>query len=261
MAKRAMSASMQPTQYKMGKTGLLASVRSVDEALIALVSGADIIDAKDPSQGALGALNTKEMSNIVKAVNGRCPISATTGDWYLGSAELLSSYEAVQNTGVDYIKIGLFGAHDESTLRAGLASLSSSRLTTIRSPHRIAVIMADHGVPLWPLSILKEQGFMGVMLDTANKHSGGLRTVASQETLSLFVAHAKNLGLMVGLAGSLSLEDIEALTALTPHYLGFRTALCGKEGRTGSLDSNRVAEIRSTLDRTNQNLPPHLPAN
>ena len=252
---------MQPSQYKTGKTGLLASVRSVDEALIALVSGADIIDAKDPSLGALGALNAGEISNIVKAVNGRCPISATTGDWHIGSAEFLASYVAIQNTGVDYIKIGLFGSPDESTLRAGLASLSTSPNTSMRCPHRIAVIMADHGVPLWPLSILKEQGFMGVMLDTANKYSGGLRTVASQETLSLFVTHAKNLELMVGLAGSLSHKDIEALTALNPHYLGFRTALCGQEGRTGSLDSNRMAEIRSTLDRTHKALPPHLPAN
>ena len=37
-------------------TALLASVRSVAEAELALAGGADVIDLKDPSQGALGAL-------------------------------------------------------------------------------------------------------------------------------------------------------------------------------------------------------------
>jgi len=236
-------------------TGLLASVRSVDEALIALVSGADIIDAKDPFLGALGALDAKEISAIVKAINGRAPVSATTGDWPIGSPELLMAYESIQHTGVDYIKIGLFGVHDEATLRSGLAALPPPHLS--QSPARIAVIMADQGILLWPLQILKEYGFKGVMLDTANKFAGGLRTLASQETLSLFVSHASALDMMVGLAGSLSEEDIDPLSALHPHYLGFRTALCGVEGRTGRLDSSRIAQLRATLNRVKP-LTPNL---
>ena len=37
-------------------TRLLVSVRSVDEALVAAAGGADFIDLKEPSQGALGGL-------------------------------------------------------------------------------------------------------------------------------------------------------------------------------------------------------------
>ena len=255
LAQRLMSPLIAPPPSDSHKTGLLASVRSVDEALIALVSGADIIDAKDPALGALGALDPKEISAIVKAVNGRCPISATTGDWPLGSTQLQSSYASIQNTGVDYIKIGLFGVTDAASLLNGLAQLPSSSNPIGQRPHRIAVIMADQGVPLWPLSILKKHAFMGVMLDTANKHSGGLRTVESQETLAVFVAHAKSLGLMVGLAGSLRIEDITPLAALKPHYLGFRTALCGEEGRNGNLDPNRIAQLRIALERTHSSVP------
>lgn len=252
----------QALRTRAHKTGLLASVRSVEEALIVLDAGVDIIDAKDPALGALGALNTQEIAAIVSAVNGRCRISATTGDWPLGSVELMTSFENVQNTGVDFIKIGLFGAKDEASLNAGLEPLGTSSLSGSSGPHRIAVMMADSGVPLWPLGILKKHGFMGVMLDTANKQGGGLCELACQETLSLFVNHAKHLGLMVGLAGSLRLEDIAAMALLEPDYLGFRTALCGKEGRSGDLDSKRITQVRSALNRANSpgpDLSPHEP--
>jgi (5-formylfuran-3-yl)methyl phosphate synthase len=242
------------------KVGLLASVRSPFEALIALASGADIIDAKNPHQGALGALSASEIRLIVQAIQGRCPVSATTGDWPLGSPDLLDVFASIQQTGVDYIKIGLFGVPDETALRDGLAALHLSPKESApegkaQSPSLIAVMMADQGVPLWPLPILKDHGFMGVMVDTANKHLGNLRTVANSETLAEFVHHAHSLGMMVGLAGSLSLEDIPALATLHPHYLGFRTALCGEEGRTSALDSSRIAQVRSALDRANSLAP------
>jgi (5-formylfuran-3-yl)methyl phosphate synthase len=259
MAAGSLMVHSQPDPWVHHTTRLLASVRSVDEALIALVSGADIIDAKDPTLGALGALHTQEISTIVTTIQGRCPISATTGDWTLGSPELLNAYQAIQNTGVDYIKVGLFGVHDEATLRHGLAQLPSPSQALQHHPHRIAVILADQGIPLWPLRVLKEYGFMGVMLDTANKQAGGLRAVVSPETLCLFVTQAKEVGLMVGLAGSLRSEDIAPLSALHPDYLGFRTALCGADDRTGTLDSNRMTEIRSILNRIHP-LSPHLSA-
>jgi uncharacterized protein (UPF0264 family) len=64
---------------------LLISVRSVDEAQVALQSGTDIIDLKDPDQGALGALPLALITEIVTYVNvksesERKVISATIGD-------------------------------------------------------------------------------------------------------------------------------------------------------------------------------------
>ncbi|MBE0435773.1 MAG: hypothetical protein IBX56_08225, partial [Methylomicrobium sp.] len=61
-------------------TGMLASVSKLDEALRILNFEVDIIDLKQPSQGALGALDTMTVARIVKAINGQCPISATVGD-------------------------------------------------------------------------------------------------------------------------------------------------------------------------------------
>ncbi len=67
-------------QENRGMTAMLASVRTLDEALLALAGGADIIDLKDPARGALGALDQATARNIVAAIGGRAPVSATIGD-------------------------------------------------------------------------------------------------------------------------------------------------------------------------------------
>src|SRR5271156_6199747 len=61
-------------------TGFLASVASADEARIACEQGADFIDAKDPTVGALGALSPVSVRQIVEEVGGRTSVSAVAGD-------------------------------------------------------------------------------------------------------------------------------------------------------------------------------------
>jgi dihydroneopterin aldolase len=61
-------------------TLLLASVTGPDEAALALAHGADIIDLKDASKGALGALDPDVVRATVAAIGGRQPVSAVTGD-------------------------------------------------------------------------------------------------------------------------------------------------------------------------------------
>jgi len=61
-------------------TGMLASVNTVDEALWVLNAGVDIIDLKEPANGALGALKPETITTIVKRINGQRPVSATIGD-------------------------------------------------------------------------------------------------------------------------------------------------------------------------------------
>ena len=52
-------------------TLLLASVTGPDEAALVLAHGADIIDLKDASNGALGALAPDVVRATVAAVRGR----------------------------------------------------------------------------------------------------------------------------------------------------------------------------------------------
>ena len=62
---------------------LLVSVRSVEEALLVAGAGADFIDLKEPSAGALGGLPLATIRAIVAALHrgaGALPVSATIGD-------------------------------------------------------------------------------------------------------------------------------------------------------------------------------------
>src|SRR3569833_821568 len=63
-----------------GMTGWLASVTDADEARQVLAAGADIVDAKNPHAGALGALPLDTVRAIVNAVGGQAPGSATVGE-------------------------------------------------------------------------------------------------------------------------------------------------------------------------------------
>ena len=61
-------------------SGLLASVRSVDEAEIARREEADIIDLKDPDHGALAALPAAIIAEAVAWAPPSTVLSATAGD-------------------------------------------------------------------------------------------------------------------------------------------------------------------------------------
>lgn len=62
-------------------TRLLISVSTAAEACLALAAGADIVDGKDAAAGPLAALPDVTLRDIVAAVAGRVPVSATIGDW------------------------------------------------------------------------------------------------------------------------------------------------------------------------------------
>ncbi len=59
----------------MTSVGWLASVTNADEARLALAAGADILDAKNPQAGALGALPMQAVLGIVEAADERATVS------------------------------------------------------------------------------------------------------------------------------------------------------------------------------------------
>ena len=69
-------------------TQLLISIKNAQEAKLALASGVDIIDLKDPNIGALGALDLATTKVIVDLVNGRAIVSATVGEQHSSLSEL-----------------------------------------------------------------------------------------------------------------------------------------------------------------------------
>lgn len=223
-------------------TALLASVTDLQEASIALNAGADIIDLKDPARGALGAVSYHMQRSIVQFVDRRRPVSATVGDLPMSAAVVAEAIRTTSTSGVDFIKVGLFAA---GTCPDILNTLEAASQRGIRV---IAVLFIDQYPPLNLLVPLRTAGCCGVMLDTADKTRGGLFHYLGRDTLAAFVHQGKKLGLLTGLAGSLRVEDITGLSALTPDYLGFRSALCQGGKRTSRISASAIARVRARLD-------------
>lgn len=221
---------------------MLASVRSIAEAKIVLDQGVDIIDLKEPSQGALGAVDYATASEVVKFVDHRVLVSATIGDLPDMQPQLVAEkVERMAVTNVDIIKIGIFPSPSLSQCIDYLYQYTQKGLKIV------AVLFADLNVIDNSLLYkLAQRKFYGAMLDTAQKNKGSLLTYVPINVLGEFIKDCRNLGLMTGLAGSLSKDDISELLSLHPDYLGFRSALCGKV-RTASIDSSCVKDIRDLI--------------
>ena len=93
-------------------TRMLASVANLEEALLVLQAGADLIDLKAPAAGALGALPPEAVRQIVTAVAGRRPVSATIGDLPMEPARVLEAAREMAATVVDFVKVGFFPGGD-----------------------------------------------------------------------------------------------------------------------------------------------------
>jgi uncharacterized protein (UPF0264 family) len=222
-------------------TGMLASVNSIDEALLVLNAEVDIIDLKQPALGALGALEVADVKQIVAAIAGRCPVSATIGDLPMEPEVIFNAVQLMAETGVDYIKIGFFPGDDWLGTLKKLVGLTSQKQALI------AVLFADAQPDLNIMATIKASGFVGVMLDTMDKQHGSLTQVLAAEQIVHFVSQAKELQLLCGLAGSLRLADISELIAYHPDYLGFRGALCQEHSRVGQLNQVAVQSIKQAM--------------
>ncbi len=220
-------------------TGMLASVCSADEARLALQSWADVIDCKNPREGALGALPPETISRIAAEVDGERPISATTGDLVCGVQRLREAVTITADCGVDYVKFGLF---DRQTAAAQIDGLQRQAARQ----ELIAVCFADRFDPTPLLPRLAGAGIRGVMLDTADKQAGRLTELWPGGRLAGFVSAARAQGLLCGLAGRLRLADVAALLPLQADYLGFRSALCAGD-RRGHLDQAAVMQVREAI--------------
>ncbi len=222
-------------------TGFLASVRSADEAMIAIQGGVDIIDLKEPEHGALGAVPFKVMREVVGKVNGERLISATVGDLPSEPLRVADMVRRVAETGVDFVKVGLFEPESED-IEDLLWSISRQASKGI-----IIVVFADKYPGDQIIEQVADAGLTGIMLDTADKSLGSLRDVMSDKQIAHFIARAKEYNLITGLAGSLRKNDIAPLMEFQPDYLGFRGALCGGNDRKTNLDENLLREIEVAI--------------
>ncbi len=222
---------------------LLASVTGPLEAATVIRGGADIVDLKNPADGALGAVEPDMLLQTILAVMGRRQVSAVAGNVPLEAIDALVAAVAARAS-ADFVKVGLFPASRAVSLAAieALGGLANK-------PDLVAVFFADADPDLSLLPALAAAGFRGAMLDTMTKGAGRLLDHRPVHALGAFVAECRGLGLLSGLAGSLEPPDVPRLAVLGPNYLGFRGALTGG-GRADEVDERAVRRIRGLIDAT-----------
>jgi dihydroneopterin aldolase len=236
-------------------TAFLASTRDLAEAKIALIAGADWIDMKEPRTGALGAVAPGEVARVVawlRDVDENMPVSATIGDCWSEPAGMPARVATLAETGVPYVKIGVYAA------QPGREMLQAVSACCAYGPRIILVCFAEAPPDATSITACAATGIHGMMLDTADKHSGALTSILAPSQIARFVDHVQRCDLLCGLAGSLGLEDIRPLLPLGADYLGFRGALCDAGGRAGMVSAAAVATIRHGIDSAQAEITEHL---
>ena len=236
-------------------TQLLISVKNVAEALVALEVGVDIIDLKDPSVGALGALSVHETTQIVLAIMERKTIglnvpnltliSATVGEQHSDLINLTLDIQAKHVLGVDIIKIAVSGLFNTEDFSSQMQSLTRCGIKLV------AVFFADEQIDLALLVTLKKIGFFGAMLDTKTKQQNLLQ-VQTTSGLQMFTQICHENDLQSGLAGSLQTQHIEKLIQFNPIYMGFRGGACESLTRENDLCRAKVIQIKELLRSHNK---------
>jgi uncharacterized protein (UPF0264 family) len=222
-------------------TRMLASVSNVQEAISLLSTGVDILDIKDPRQGALGAVEIRSVIKIVNAVSGRVPTSATIGDLPMQTGLIDKGLTAMRETGVNIVKVGIFAAEITQPVLDVFCRHAQA------GARIVLVFFADLKPGLDDFAHLAATGINGVMLDTSDKSGGSLRSIMPDGVLQSFVNKSRAQGLMSGLAGSLQVNDIQPLLELEPDFLGFRSALCSQGRRQAEIDLHAARRVRSLI--------------
>jgi uncharacterized protein (UPF0264 family) len=234
---------------------LLVSVRDPAEALVALHGGADFIDLKEPSRGALGGLTTDDIRAVLAALAAAqsgttehpIKVSATIGDWPMTAhADIATAIAAVDACGVDYVKFGVDPEPDPAAALALIQHLAS--LPTCRAGRLVPVLIADRVISAVLVDALLDLPIPALLLDTADKRGGSLLDRHGPAALTQHLAHvrARRPDCLAGLAGSLRLSELGQIRELAPGIAGFRGAACGGV-REGQIDADCVAALRLGL--------------
>jgi uncharacterized protein (UPF0264 family) len=227
---------------------LLVSVARATEAVAALAGGADVIDAKDPLSGALGAVSAAVLAEIHAAVGGAHPVTAAIGD-AADEAAIEATAHAFAAAGAALVKVGFAGI--ATAARVALLAAAAQRGVRAGSAGRCGVVLVAYAdadranlAPAGLVEAAARTGARGVLLDTADKNGPGLRALIAPDALAAWVAQAHQRGLLVALAGKLAADDLPFVRDTGADIAGVRGAAC-EGGRTGLVSAEKVRMLRS----------------
>lgn len=248
---------------------LLVSVTDPGEVRAAIEGGADIIDAKDASRGALGAVAPSVLRGIIGAVGGARPVSVALGD--VGDVHFSDPGSSVTRRragppipGVSFVKLGFAAGVDQREATAYVRSVVASLAGT-----PTAVVLAAYA-DAGPDRLGRDQvveiatrcGVAGVLLDTLGKQqSQPLFALLGLDAVAAWVATAHRAGLSVALAGSLGAPEMAVARDIGADVVGVRGAACDG-GRLGRVAADRVRGLVgqiADLDEAPRSVPAMTP--
>ena len=233
----------------------MVSVTNSDEAIEAINGGADIIDIKNPAEGALGASPPWITRRIIQCA-GSCKVSATIGDMpNLPGTASLAALAAAQLK-VDYVKIGMLGPRNVEE-----AEILTGTVVRTMKEFRLGakVVIAGYADyenqgclnPMLLPKVAREADAWGVLIDIREKSRRNLFDYYAPEEIKKYVQESHKLGLKTALAGSLGKEDTQVIFLTGADIIGARRKVCKIQNNESTIDTNKVREMVNILKMTN----------
>jgi len=223
------------------------------EASEAIAGGADIIDIKNPQEGALGANFPWVIKRIREITPKNIQVSCALGEVpnLPGSVSLAALGAA--SLGVDYIKVGLYGfkTPEEAVLLLQNVNKAAKEYNPEIKVVATGYADAERIGALDPMFIPEIASLAQVdlaMIDTAVKDGKNLFNFLAVKQLEKFVNEAHKLGLEAALAGSLRKQDLPKVYSLGADVAGLRGAACTNSDRvSGQITRKLVQELVETV--------------
>ncbi|HUL03511.1 MAG TPA: (5-formylfuran-3-yl)methyl phosphate synthase [Gemmatimonadales bacterium] len=223
---------------------LLVSVAGALEARAAVAGGADVVDAKDPHRGSLGAVPSRTLRAICDTVGRRRPTSAALGDPADPAGAALAARMA-RDADVSYVKMGFRGAPSSTQVRrlaaaargaagAGLILVAYADWKQVGAPEPACVLDAAVAVRA-----------VGVLIDTVIK-GPTLFDYLSWNGVFQWVGLVRRAGLLAAVAGSLGPRELLGAREAGADIVGVRGSACDG-GRVGRVSRTRVAVLSAIV--------------
>jgi uncharacterized protein (UPF0264 family) len=230
------------------------------EATEAIAGGADIIDVKNPQEGALGANFPWVIKRIREIAPKHIQVSCAVGEVPNLPGSISLAALGAASLGVDYIKVGLRGLRTPREVSYLLKNVNEAAKECNPKIKVVAVGYADADRidsinPLLIPEIAFKTEVDVAMIDTAIKDDKNIFSFLTAKQLEKFVDSAHDLGLEAALAGSLKKQDLLIVYSLGADVAGLRGAACTNNDRIkGQITRNLVHEIAEVIKQAETNV-------
>ncbi len=235
------------------RSGLLVSVRNLDEARIVAPLGVDVIDLKEPSAGPLAPTSPQLWQQAGAELYGPARLSAALGE-SLGAIAIATEVPA----SFAFAKAGPSDCHSIAVLQARWSQIVE------RLPPAVALVAVayadyrDAGCP-GPLEIFAAAMELGIsmwLVDTFTKNGRTAIDCLGNDTLEQIAHLAHHHNADWTLAGSIRLADLDRIR-VTPSRFGVRGDVCAGS-RQGMLVPAKVLDWTTALaNRSSANYDVH----